>query len=391
MKRILLGTTALVAAGALGTGTAHAKFDVTVNGEIYAAYGVVSQDDGDGEAGHSRQNQAVNQDDEIHFRATETLDNGIQVGARVQLEAATHNGNGARLSGSAGHDQIDERHIFFKGGFGEIRVGDEDDARKLKSYTAPDPTGYIFSVNSPYFTFRDVGPGQVVSSNSTTANLENDSAKIIYFTPSFGGFQFAFSYAPDGTQDRTAFGTGGTQEQQVSNAISIGGDYSGEFGGVSVSGGAGYTRANNETNTTGLGQTPDAAAVRGSSTPYIWDAGINIGFAGFTVGGSITFGDNLTSTGFNGYSVDKARVYDVGVTYNIDAVTVGLDWSHGDYNDFTDGKEDELDDVALGVRYALGPGVDLAAFVGWFNYNDGGALNNDNTGWQAGVGTGINF
>jgi hypothetical protein len=239
------------------------------------------------------------------------------------LEAATHNGNGARLSGSAGHDQIDERHIFFKGGFGEIRVGDEDDARKLKSYTAPDPTGYIFSVNSPYFTFRDVGPGQVVSSNSTTANLENDSAKIIYFTPSFGGFQFAFSYAPDGTQDRTAFGTGGTQEQQVSNAISIGGDYSGEFGGVSVSGGAGYTRANNETNTTGLGQTPDAAAVRGSSTPYIWDAGIN--------------------------------------------------------------------DVALGVRYALGPGVDLAAFVGWFNYNDGGALNDDNTGWQAGVGTGINF
>jgi predicted porin len=84
-------------------------------------------------------------------------------------------------------------------------------------------------------------------------------------------------------------------------------------------------------------------------------------------------------------------VYDVGVTYNIDAVTVGLDWSHGDYNDFTDGKEDELDDVALGVRYALGPGVDLAAFVGWFNYNDGGALNDDNTGWQAGVGTGINF
>ena len=247
----------------------------------------------------------------------------------------------------------------------------------MKSYTAPDPTGYIFSVNSPYFTFRDLGPGQVVSSNSTTANLENDSAKIIYFTPSFSGFQFAFSYAPDGTQDRTAFGTGGTNDNgQVSNAISIGGDYSGEFGGVSISGGGGYTRANNETD---------------NKDPYIWAAGVNIGFAGWTVGGSITFGDDLTQTGFNCYTVDKARVYDVGVTYNIDAVTVGLDWSHGDYNDFNDGKEDELDDVALGVRYALGPGVDLAAFVGWFNYNDGGALNDDNTGWQAGVGTGINF
>ena len=96
----------------------------------------------------------VNQDDEIHFRATETLENGIQVGARIQLEGATHNGNGARFSGSAGHDQIDERHIFFKGGFGEIRVGDEDDARKLKSYTAPDPTGYIFAVNSRYWRPR---------------------------------------------------------------------------------------------------------------------------------------------------------------------------------------------------------------------------------------------
>jgi hypothetical protein len=45
MKRILLGTTALVAAGALGTGAAEAKFDVTVNGELYAAYGFVNQDD----------------------------------------------------------------------------------------------------------------------------------------------------------------------------------------------------------------------------------------------------------------------------------------------------------------------------------------------------------
>jgi outer membrane protein OmpU len=138
-----------------------------------------------GEAGFRRQNQALNQDTEIHFRATETLDNGIQIGARVQLEAASVN-NGSRTatqSQSAGgtRDQIDERHIFFKGGFGEIRIGDEDDARKLKSYTAPDPTGYIFSVNSPYFTFRDLGAGQVVSSNSTTANLENDSAKIIYY------------------------------------------------------------------------------------------------------------------------------------------------------------------------------------------------------------------
>jgi hypothetical protein len=33
------------------------------------------------EAGHGRQNQAINQDWEVHFRAQQTLDNGLVVGA----------------------------------------------------------------------------------------------------------------------------------------------------------------------------------------------------------------------------------------------------------------------------------------------------------------------
>lgn len=366
MKRILLGTTALVAAGVIGAGDAQAKFDVTVNGNYYAAYGFVNQDDNTGEPGESLQNQAINEDFEVHFRISQVLDNGLTVGGRVELEGFT--------SG----DQIDERWIFFRGGFGEIRVGDEDDARKLKSYTSPSASGFLFGVNSPYFTFNALtGSGVVVSSNSTTPNLEGDSSKIIYFTPSFSGFQLAVSYAPDATQDRTGLGTGGTQDT-ISNATSVGADWSGEVGGVTVGVGGGYSWGSAETSA--------------ASDPSIWAVGINVGVAGFTVGGSIAVGNDLGVLGFNGYSVTEATVFDLGATYNMEAVTVGVGWSHGEYDGVAGTtQDDEVDFVNFEAGYALGEGVVLGAFIGYFDFESGGPATADNTGWQAGVGAGLDF
>jgi predicted porin len=84
-------------------------------------------------------------------------------------------------------------------------------------------------------------------------------------------------------------------------------------------------------------------------------------------------------------------VFDVGATYNIDAVTVGLDWSRGKYHNPTNGGTDDFDQIQLGVGYALGPGVTLAAMVGYFDYNGDAAGTDDNSGYQAAVGAGLNF
>jgi outer membrane protein OmpU len=378
----LLGTTALVAAGFFA-GQAQAKFDVTVNGSWNVAYGYVNEDNhsfdvtdptvsGNAAGGGSDhyKSQAINQDYEVHFRAQQTLDNGLIVGGRVELEGATNNGTTKNFSGSNGSDQIDERWMYFRGGFGEIRVGDEDDARKLKGYTAPDPTGFIFGVNSPNFTFNNAFPGEVTSTNTTTPNLENDSAKIIYFTPSFGGFQLAVSYAPDSTQDRFAEGTGGTNEPgQTTNNWSVGADYSGEFSGFTIAGGGGYSKGYGETS--------------GAGDPSIWAAGLNVGIGGFTFGGSVAFSnsdDNADQT-----------VYDVGVTYTWEAVTVGLGWSHGDYQNSANGGDDRLDQIQLASGYALGPGVTLAAMIGYFDYHGDNSGTEDNNGAQAAVGAAFNF
>jgi outer membrane protein OmpU len=361
-KGALLCSTCLISA--VVPPSARAGFEATVGGTWNTAYGFVQQDDGEGDAGDGRQNQAINQDWELNFRAAQTLDNGILVGGRVELEGAT------------ALDQIDERWMYFRGGFGELRAGDEDDARKLMTVPAPDPTAYLFGVNSPSFTFLSVGTGQVVSTNSTTP-FDNDSAKLIYFTPTFSGFQLAVSYAPDSTQDRGGAGTGGTNDPgQVSNLWAVGGTWSGEFGGFTASAGGGYSIASSET---------------GGDDPSIGALGVNFGFAGFTVGGSIAIASDTGEIGYNGYPVDEATVFDLGVTYGFENATVGIGWSHGDYEDSADGEEDTLDYVNLGASYALGPGVLLAAFLGLFSYEDGGPASNDNGGWQTGVGASLDF
>src|SRR5262245_24630953 len=196
MKRILLGSTALVAAGVIAGGAQAAEGGVKlgVGGYFNSAFGYVSERDCKGCAGYQHNSTALNQDNEIHFKGETTLDNGLTVGAHIELEGFTST------------DQIDERWVYFKGGWGELRYGDEDDARKLKSYAAPTPTPNTFGVNSPFFTFNNPG-SEVASTVSTFRNLDNDAAKLIYFTPSFGGFQLAFSYAPGGSQDKTGFGT----------------------------------------------------------------------------------------------------------------------------------------------------------------------------------------
>jgi predicted porin len=101
--------------------------------------------------------------------------------------------------------------------------------------------------------------------------------------------------------------------------------------------------------------------------------------------------DDTTDIGYNGYTVSEATVFDLGVTDALESATVGIGWSHGEYEDSNDGEDDELGNVNIGGSYSLGPGVLLAAFIGWLDYEDGGPASHDNTGWQTGVGASFDF
>ena len=354
-------------AGAAG---AAEKITLGVGGYYRAAFGVVNEDDDTGDAGDNRDSHAIAQDAEVHFKGSTKLDNGIVVGARIELEGS---------SGGSG-DPIDERFIYFRGMFGELRIGDDDDGRKqaMLGY-GPSPTPNTFGVNSPTFTFNNLGAGHLAQTVSTFRSIENDSAKVIYFTPVFNGFRFVGSYAPDATQDRTGFGTGFNNNcNQASEALAGGISYAGDLGGVKVAAGGGYGTADREDGCVPGTQLDDPEAI---------STGVIVSFGAAAVGGAIQFFEDALITGV---PMDETTEFDVGATYGLgNGLTVGAGWGRGEYSR-AGGGEDTLNHYQAGASLIIGPGISLETFVGYFNYNAAGGIAGNN-GWQAGVGTALNF
>ena len=146
MKKLLSGTTALVAAGLLSSG-AYAADPIKISVGGYFAGGMifVSQDDGAGEPGANTRNHRIEREGEISFTGSTTLDNGIKVGINVQLEAETCG------------DQIDESFLWFEGAFGKIQFGSEDSAATGLNVGTPKPTNFFWGAASPVFSLADCG------------------------------------------------------------------------------------------------------------------------------------------------------------------------------------------------------------------------------------------
>ena len=126
MKKQLMTTTALVAAGVLATvGAAQAKPKMVVGGYFEAGIGAADNEEQLG----SRVAVDVFQDSEVFFKGSVKLDNGIKIRTRVELEAQT--GKGTTSGANNSNDIVDEAYMSISGKFGEIRVGSEDNAAHL--------------------------------------------------------------------------------------------------------------------------------------------------------------------------------------------------------------------------------------------------------------------
>ena len=151
MKKVLLGTTALLGAGLVASPAFAADgIKLGVGGFFKTAYMVNFDDDGEGERGNERNTDGVFSDAEIHFTGETTLDNGLTVGARVELEGEDNSGDG--------NDQIDEAWIYFAGGFGELRMGSDDDALANACIVPPGGTG---NFSAPQITALGLLPGSI--------------------------------------------------------------------------------------------------------------------------------------------------------------------------------------------------------------------------------------
>src|SRR5690606_2739028 len=110
---------------------------LSLGGFLRNYYGVTFDDDNVGEAGDNQNDDGVGTDGEIYFVGSVTLDNGVTVGARFDLEAGDEAG-----------DQFDQAFAYFSGGFGEFRWGSTYGAA-ANMYMLPPGSSSNFGPYSP--------------------------------------------------------------------------------------------------------------------------------------------------------------------------------------------------------------------------------------------------
>jgi outer membrane protein OmpU len=421
MRRVLYGTTALVAAGlAAGEASAASALKLGITGfyrnSIGGSFGnspttqhfgtgPLAQGAGvttSGLGNFDRQNVSMRQEIRVNFTGETTLDNGITVGVLVGL-------NGENVAKSGSTTQVNRAYADFSGKFGLVRVGEANSALVTDCVGDPGNVTSNFGVNSPNESYSNVGFAQSRNQNTGVANVSNSPAgyfstfgvapmgsigtcygieskgnKIMYFSPSFGGLTFGVSFTPTGGQRRAgnglSYGTDVTAPgpgNAGNNILSVGVDYAHDFGGWNLTVGGGgewaftqYTAAGGST----------------GNKPAWYQAGIQVGFGHFAVGASGAYYKDYAHAGYaanTASSCDDGWVVTGGASYTIDAWSFGLQGLYGSYAQDAakilgvtsapgvSADRENMWGISLNGAYALGPGISLEAQVAYTTANYG--------------------
>ena len=335
MKKNLLATTALVAAGALASTGAFAESKpimLKVGGYYEQWVGAIFQDSDAGPADRTNADALdVQEDGEIHFTGSTTLDNGLTFGVNVQLEAST--------SG----DHIDENYLFVRGDFGEIVLGSENGPAYAMHYGVDIDKGYGLEEGDTGFYWMSRGTSAELYT-SRPAQIDNDGQKIRWISPRFNGVQVGVSYVPEDRDD-----TDGRVPNEADNAgvhediVAAGINYDGKFDSFRV-----------RASVVGEYVGDHNGSVNGAEDA-VWTAaaGLRIGAGGFEA--AIAY---KHSNGVGPVAAEQLDVITAGISYSSGPVGVSLTGAHG----WTDGATEVKQTVIqLGGGYKLGPGVSVNA------------------------------
>ena len=324
MRKILLATTALIAAGGISAATA----DVNISGKLKQEYHNWSDDDA---AASGTNNSAMGRDLQLWIKSSATLDNGMTVGGNIRLRH--------------GNSPDDRNYITVGGDFGSFTYG----TTWAPSYSQSVGINWMDDIHiTEHAAASTDGVTRGAVMTNSYSSTSGKAQKVIYATPSISGFKAMVSYADEGASskgDHTGYSASysngpikvmyaaekadhadaasATEDTEVSQ---YGVQYSGDFGRI-------WALAMSDTNTTNAG------------TETSNQSGNQVGIA-------YGLADNMT-----------------GVLYYTSAEETA-----GDNNN------DEYSATALGVNYAVGGGLNLGVSHTMFDYTDattGGTNSND--------------
>jgi hypothetical protein len=401
MKKVLLTTTA-IAGAALYAQTAQAQITVSLGGytEFFGAY---YDDDVPNRTDHEFELET-----EIVVRADGKADNGLLYGAKVELQNSTTTRSGAGATGVG----TDEASVYLAGTWGRLELGDFDGAADTLAIYAPlvgieqiDGDAYDFlNVSSTLpgrgpvpFAFGGLPNGTIVKTVDS-----GDATKIMYITPRFAGFQAGASYAPQN----------GSEAQDVVGFKNVGGykdfweggvNWTGEFGGFSLAAGA-----------TASGATGQDTGVPGRSLEdfWTWQAGAQVGYGGFKVGGGYYDGGDFNKVDGAPNASSNTSAWHAGASWTAGPLAVGVTYAEaqgykGNPSIITTGPgagavvsstyASDYKTYGGGVAYTLAPGFVVQADLMYVdeklrNFSQAGAISTaDNEGYVFVLDTRLNF
>lgn len=346
MKKVLLASTALVGAAVMFAGPATAEVELTVSGGYVFQIGF-----GDEDVQGDRRDSDFSSDAEIHFNASGTSDEfNFKYGAKIELLADKNSQNNA-----------DEAMMWLSGDWGRINLGDEDGAGDNMAYH-----GASMLAGSGG-TFGDLMDYYAPLGGTTSPKISDsgDATKITYFTPRFSGFQLGLSYAPSSGSTGTDIDLE-NEAGEFEDYIELGANFVDSFEGVDVAVSVAGSFADSED-----GAQEDISA---------WSVGFNVGFSGFTVGAG--YADNGDSGDIAGSGTDQ-EAWSVGAAYGAGpwSVSAGYLQSENGASDYQN--------FVLSATYAIAPGLNVQADLGFFESDDGAGSSNDGTVFL--LGTGVSF
>lgn len=332
MKKQLLTTTALVAAGLVGAAGSAGAIELKLGGWDEGIIGVADN------SKNVRKGTGFDaqHDGEVHFKSSGTLDNGLKVRTRVELESST----------SA--DQIDEAYIDVSGKWGAIRIGSEDNAAHLMET----PTHGAWATNVAQNLFFDVTDWIIVPSGFSrngTQRLEvgeGDSEKVSYFTPRIGGMQVGVTYMPNGTEDANG-SLATTTSGGIVHGWAAATNYRGKFGGVGVGLAAGYVQANQAGGASG----PDF-----EGDPKGYNVSGSVSFAGVTLAAGYTHRASIGGDGAGSNAAGNGLSFGAKYDFGMNHVSAGYAREEQNHKKSIN-KTDDSDRVLVSYRRDLAKGV----------------------------------
>ena len=324
MKRTLLATTALVAAGGLMAASASAadKLQAGVSGymEQYVGY-VGRSDDSD------KSVVDISSDAEVYFGGKLETDDGLTFAVHVQLEANAGRPPGGDNDKHHGVDHkhhtnvIDESFARMSGDFGTLEIGARDSINSRTHYGLVDVGVGLESGDTQKWI-----PGTYLS----TSGWHADNKNIIYITPRFNGFQAAASYGPNGTNEYK-----GTPSANNDEAVwAAGANLNQDFDGTSVKVSAGYRSQGNP---------------NGEDKTFL-NAGIRLGFGAVTLSGAYAKGSDTDAR--NGTTFSVGGMYSQGAA----AFSVG-------FMQNKNAADKKRTGSMVSARYTIAPGVEARGSV----------------------------